>query len=55
MADWQLSPAAAPRRVSRQYRGDSLLETVFECDDGDASVIDCMPPRGNHLDVVRGP
>ena len=51
---WRLAPAAAPRRVSRRYRGESLvLETVFECDGGEVAVIDCMPPRGNHLDVVR--
>ncbi len=51
---WQLCPAAQPRRVRRQYRGDSLvLETVFECDDGEVAVVDCMPPRRSHLDVVR--
>jgi GH15 family glucan-1,4-alpha-glucosidase len=51
---WQLAPAGRPRSVRRHYRGDSLvLETVFDCDDGEVAVIDCMPPRAEHLDVVR--
>jgi len=51
---WQVAPAARPRSVRRHYRGDSLvLETVFECDGGEVAVIDCMPPRARHLDVVR--
>ena len=49
-----LAPAGPVTRVRRHYRGDSLvLETVFECDDGEIAVIDCMPPRDTHLDVVR--
>ena len=51
---WLLAPAAPVRRVKRHYRGDSLvLETVFECDDGEIAVIDCMPPRDAQLNVVR--
>ena len=30
-----------------------MLETVFEIDGGEVAVIDCMPPRDRHLDVVR--
>ncbi len=51
---WLLAPEGQVNRVRRHYRGDSLvLETVFECDDGEVAVIDCMPPRDTHLDVVR--
>lgn len=50
---WLLAPAAS-RGVKRRYLGDSLvLETVFECEDGEVAVIDCMPPRDQQLDVVR--
>ena len=51
---WLVAPASEPKRVRRQYRGDSLvLETVFECDDGEVAVIDCMPPRAPDLNLVR--
>ncbi|MGH9117413.1 MAG: glycoside hydrolase family 15 protein [Acidimicrobiales bacterium] len=51
---WLLAPVGEPRRVTRRYVGESLvLETVFEMDDGEVAVIDCMPPRDRHLDVVR--
>ena len=51
---WLVAPAGAPRSVRRSYRGDSLvLETIFTCDDGEVAVIDCMPVRGDQLDVVR--
>jgi GH15 family glucan-1,4-alpha-glucosidase len=51
---WLLAPAGEVKRVSRRYRGHSLvLETVFEVDEGEVAVIDCMPPRDEHLDVVR--
>jgi GH15 family glucan-1,4-alpha-glucosidase len=51
---WLLAPAGEPTRVRRWYRDRSLvLETVFECDGGEVAVIDCMPPRDGHLNVVR--
>ena len=51
---WLLAPAAPVKRVQRHYRGDSLvLETVFECDDGEIAVIDCMTPRDGDFGVVR--
>jgi len=51
---WLLAPAGGVRRVSRRYRGDSLiLETTFETEDGIVRVVDFMPPRGIDPDIVR--
>jgi GH15 family glucan-1,4-alpha-glucosidase len=51
---WLLAPAGGVRRVGRRYIGDSLvLETVFTTEHGEVAVIDCMPPRDEHLDLVR--
>lgn len=42
---WLIAPTDAEARVTRSYRGDSLiLETVFETADGSFAVIDFMPP-----------
>lgn len=41
-------------RSTRRYRGDTLiLETEFETADGRALLVDAMPIRGRHPDVVR--
>jgi GH15 family glucan-1,4-alpha-glucosidase len=47
--------AAAPgARARRRYRDGSLvLETEWTTSSGVARVVDCMPPRGKHPDVVR--
>jgi GH15 family glucan-1,4-alpha-glucosidase len=51
---WVIEPAEAPQRVSRRYRGKTLvLETEWETSTGVARVIDFMPPRGTAPDVVR--
>jgi len=51
---WLLAPSTPVRRIRRRYRPDTLiLETAFETDDGAVTVIDCMPPRGHQLDLVR--
>lgn len=54
---WLLAPAAAGYRMSRRYRGHSLvLETDWEGPDGTVRVIDFMPLRtgaGDAADVVR--
>ena len=51
---WLLAPAGGVRSVKRRYRGASLvLETVYTTDDGEVAVIDCMPPRDDHLEVIR--
>jgi GH15 family glucan-1,4-alpha-glucosidase len=40
---WTIAPAAEVTRVTRQYRGDSLvLETLFETADGAVALIDFM-------------
>ncbi len=51
---WLLAPRGGVRKVTRRYRDNSLvLETVFETDDGEVALVDCMPPRDGHLEVVR--
>ena len=51
---WCIQPAGTIRRLSRTYRGDSLiLETVFETDEGSVTLVDFMPPRGKASDIVR--
>ena len=51
---WQIAPAGGIQRIERQYRGDSLvLETTFHTDDGVVRVVDCMPIRGESVDIVR--
>lgn len=51
---WQLAPQADIRKVTRRYRGDSLvLETEIECDAGRVRVIDFMPIRTECIDLVR--
>ena len=51
---WLLAPQGEPRRVERRYRdGTLILETVYTTDDGEVAVIDCMPPRDRHLEVIR--
>jgi GH15 family glucan-1,4-alpha-glucosidase len=49
-----LITAAGEARCSRRYLNHTLvLETTFETEEGCATVIDFMPPRGQHPDVVR--
>ena len=51
---WQIRPAGEIRRVTRRYRGETLvLETEFESADGAALLVDCMPPRERFPRVVR--
>lgn len=51
---WLLAPADPPKKVTRRYRGDSLiLETEYETETGAVTVIDCMPPRTSEPDLVR--
>jgi GH15 family glucan-1,4-alpha-glucosidase len=51
---WLIAPVDASARVSRRYRGDTLvLETLFENDAGAVAIIDFMPMGGEHSSVVR--
>jgi GH15 family glucan-1,4-alpha-glucosidase len=51
---WVIEPAEPAHRVSRRYRGGTLiLETEWETSTGVARVLDFMPPRGTAPDVVR--
>jgi|SRR5665213_748071 len=51
---WVITPVEADARVTRHYRGDTLiLETVFETATGAVCVIDFMARRDGVSDVVR--
>ncbi|MGH9293484.1 MAG: glycoside hydrolase family 15 protein, partial [Acidimicrobiales bacterium] len=59
---WRIAPAKSPRpgtgppltATSRRYRGNSLvLETEFELSEGTVRLVDCMPLRGQHPEIVR--
>ena len=53
---WALAASRHGRstRVQRRYRGDTLvLETSFEPTAAQSAVIDFMPPRTRHADLVR--
>ncbi|MGQ0616885.1 MAG: glycoside hydrolase family 15 protein [Acidimicrobiia bacterium] len=51
---WLLAPAGEVRRVERRYRDHTLvLETTYITDDGEVTVVDCMPPRDQSLEVIR--
>ncbi len=51
---WQIAPAVGAPKVSRKYRDHTLiLETTFEANDGTFTLIDFMPIRGRHSDIVR--
>jgi GH15 family glucan-1,4-alpha-glucosidase len=51
---WRLRPADSGACARRRYRGETLvLETEFEVPGGLVRVVDCMPPREEHPQVVR--
>jgi GH15 family glucan-1,4-alpha-glucosidase len=51
---WKIAPAESEWTSSRRYRDHTLiLETTFELPGGAVRLIDFMPPRGRHSDVVR--
>jgi GH15 family glucan-1,4-alpha-glucosidase len=51
---WLIAPKSDALRVTRRYRpGTLILETHFETDEGAATLIDFMPPRGQHAHVIR--
>ena len=51
---WRIAPKAAVQQTRRRYRGDTLiLETDLVTADGEVQLVDFMPPRGKHSDVIR--
>jgi GH15 family glucan-1,4-alpha-glucosidase len=51
---WRIAPRAVPDGVSRRYRGETVvLETDFETEDGQVTLVDFMPLRGTQADLVR--
>jgi len=51
---WKLAPKGATRATHRHYRGDTLvLESEFVTDEGTVRIVDCMPIRQEHPEVVR--
>jgi GH15 family glucan-1,4-alpha-glucosidase len=51
---WLIEAVSPGARIERKYRGHTLiLETQIETDEGAATVIDFMPPRGRNSDIVR--
>ncbi len=51
---WRIAPQAKVQETRRRYRGDTMiLETDFVTADGEVQLIDFMPLRGEHSDVIR--
>src|SRR5712691_300538 len=51
---WRIAPRDGGARVSRRYRDNTLiLETRFETGEGAVTLVDFMPLRGSHSNVVR--
>lgn len=50
---WQLAPVG-PAKVRRRYRPKTLiLETEFETETGTVTLVDFMPLRGGHPEIIR--
>lgn len=51
---WRVRPEGKVVSRRRRYRpGTMIVETTFVTKDGEVCLIDFMPPRGKHSDVVR--
>lgn len=51
---WLIAPGGEITRTTRQYRKDTLiLETTFETAEGTVTVIDFLPLRKKHSDLIR--
>ncbi len=51
---WRFFPDEKIKKVSRRYRGNSLiLETDIETESGAVRLTDFMPPRGENPDFIR--
>jgi GH15 family glucan-1,4-alpha-glucosidase len=51
---WSIGPASHARATRRKYRdGTLVLETEWDTPEGSVRLVDCMPVRDQHVDVVR--
>jgi GH15 family glucan-1,4-alpha-glucosidase len=51
---WKISPTGDIKRITRHYQKATLiLETEFETEHGTAIVVDFMPLRDKHSDLIR--
>jgi GH15 family glucan-1,4-alpha-glucosidase len=51
---WRIAPRDDAVKITRRYQPNTLiLETRFETDEGAAVLIDFMPPRGLHSQLIR--
>jgi len=51
---WRIAPRSDDPATTRRYRDDTLiLESEWQTRDGRVRLIDFMPPRGRHPDIVR--
>jgi GH15 family glucan-1,4-alpha-glucosidase len=51
---WQIAPADPAARTSRRYRdGTLVLETIFKTAEGEAVLVDFMPPHDGTSELVR--
>ncbi len=51
---WRIAPRDDAVKITRRYRPNTLiLETRCETDEGAAVLIDFMPPRGPHSQLIR--
>jgi GH15 family glucan-1,4-alpha-glucosidase len=51
---WKIAPTDENVRITRRYRpGTLILETRFETAQGEARIIDFMPPRKRHSHLIR--
>jgi len=51
---WKIAPVRQAKCIARRYLPDSLIvETTFETSNGTVVLVDFMPPRGEHSDIVR--
>lgn len=51
---WSIGPTSRARATRRRYRdGTLVLETEWDTPDGTVRLVDCMPVRDTHIDIVR--
>ncbi|MGI8527098.1 MAG: glycoside hydrolase family 15 protein [Pseudolabrys sp.] len=51
---WKIAPEGDIKRITRRYQPDTLiLETTFATAEGEATIVDFMPPREDNSQLVR--